>query len=109
MHTVDIAAVLVGKVATRLIRGLRLGLGSNLPGRLSYKIAPSVLGSLCNQASLGTIAVTGTNGKSTTTGLIFSILRFAGFSLVHNRQGANLVTGIVASLVGGNLGRQTAL
>jgi UDP-N-acetylmuramyl tripeptide synthase len=92
-------AVFAGKVTAKAIRMLGAGLGSNLPGRLARKVAPTVLKDLSAQARLGIIAVTGTNGKSTTSGLLSSILRTAGFSLVHNRQGANLVPGITASLV----------
>src|SRR5271156_5813722 len=92
-------AVFAGKVTAKAIRMLGAGLGSNLPGRMARKVAPAVLRQLSQQARLGVLAVTGTNGKSTTSGLLSSILRMAGFSLVHNRQGANLVTGITASLV----------
>src|SRR5277367_4197550 len=92
-------AVLAGKMTARAIRLLGAGLGSNLPGRLARKVSPAVLKQLSLQAKQGVLAVTGTNGKSTTSGLLSSILRTAGFSLVHNRQGANLVTGITASLV----------
>jgi UDP-N-acetylmuramyl tripeptide synthase len=92
-------AVFAGKVTAKAIRMLGAGLGSNLPGRMARKVAPAVLQQLSQQARLGVLAVTGTNGKSTTSGLLSSILRMAGFSLVHNRQGANLVTGITASLV----------
>jgi len=92
-------AVFAGKVTAKAIRLLGAGLGSNLPGRLARKVDPAVLRQLAQQARLGVLAVTGTNGKSTTSGLLSSIMRMAGFSLVHNRQGANLVTGITASLV----------
>src|ERR1700733_5991558 len=92
-------AVLTGKFAARAIRMLGLGLGSNLPGRLARKVAPNVLSQLAKQSRLGVIAVTGTNGKSTTSGLLSSILREAGLAIVHNTQGANLVTGITATLV----------
>jgi UDP-N-acetylmuramyl tripeptide synthase len=75
------------------------GLGSNLPGRIARKVSPSILGRLSRQRRRGILAVSGTNGKSTTSGLIYSILRRAGFKTVHNRQGANLVTGITATLL----------
>lgn len=76
-----------------------LGLGSNLPGRVSLKIAPSVLAHLSSQARKGVVAVSGTNGKSTTSGLIASIFGAAKQKIVHNRQGANLLTGIAATVV----------
>jgi UDP-N-acetylmuramyl tripeptide synthase len=76
-----------------------LGLASNLPGKVSRKIASSVLGHLAGQSRRGVLAVSGTNGKSTTSGLVASILSHAGMKLVHNRQGANLATGITACVV----------
>lgn len=99
MSASERAAVAAGKVAARAIRFLGAGLGSNLPGRVARKVAPAVLSRLSAQARRGVIAVTGTNGKSTTSGLLSSILKTAGWNLVHNRQGANLVTGITASLI----------
>jgi UDP-N-acetylmuramyl tripeptide synthase len=92
-------AVMAGKITAGAIRRLGAGLGSNLPGRMARQVSPAVLQQLSKQAKLGVVAVTGTNGKSTTSGLLSSILRTAGFTLVHNRQGANLVNGITASLV----------
>lgn len=95
----DKAAVLVAQLAAGTIRKLGLGLGSNLPGRIARKLSPTVLSNLSAQTKKGVVAVTGTNGKSTTSGILSEILRVAGFTFAHNRQGANLVTGITASLV----------
>jgi UDP-N-acetylmuramyl tripeptide synthase len=99
LTTSDKLAVLAGKLSAQTIRFLGAGMGSNLPGRFARKLSPGILSGLSNQPRLGSLCVTGTNGKSTTTGLLSSILRTAGFTLVHNHQGANLVTGITASLV----------
>lgn len=90
-------AILGGKATGNLIRMLGAGLGSNLPGRVARYIEPAILSRISSQARQGVIAVTGTNGKSTTAGLLASILRVAGYSVVHNAQGANLITGITAS------------
>lgn len=95
----DTLAVIAGKLSAQAIRMMGLGLGSNLPGRVSLKIAPSVLSHLSSQARKGVVAVSGTNGKSTTSGLIASIFTAANQKIVHNRQGANLLTGIAATVV----------
>jgi lipid II isoglutaminyl synthase (glutamine-hydrolysing) len=95
----DRTAILLAKLAASSIRKLNLGLGSNLPGKIARKVSPTVLKNLSAQSTRGVIAVTGTNGKSTTSGILSSILRSAGFTFAHNRQGANLVTGITASMV----------
>lgn len=95
----DNLAILAGKVSAKAIRTLGAGLGSNLPGRVARKLSPNVLNMLAVQSRSGVVAVSGTNGKSTTSGFIYSILRRAGFKTVHNRQGANLVTGITATII----------
>jgi len=99
LTTADKLAVVAGKLTARAIRLLGAGLGSNLPGKLARKVAPTVMANLSQQARKGVIAVSGTNGKSTTSGLLSSILRCAGLELVHNKQGANLVTGITSTLI----------
>ena len=95
----DALAVIAGKLSARAIRVMRAGLGSNVPGRVSRAISPHVLANLARQARRGVLAVSGTNGKSTTSGFISSILSQSGCKIAHNRQGANLVPGITASLV----------
>jgi len=99
LTSADRAAVMVAKLAAATIRKLGLGLGSNLPGRIARRVSPSVLKNLSAQSVKGVVAVTGTNGKSTTSGILSGILRGAGFTFAHNRQGANLVTGITATMV----------
>jgi UDP-N-acetylmuramyl tripeptide synthase len=95
----DKFAIFTGKITAGAIRAAGAGLGSNLPGRVARKFSKGVIGKLASQAKEGTVAVTGTNGKSTTSGLLASIFKTAGLDIVHNYQGANLVTGITACLI----------
>lgn len=92
-------AVLAGKFAAQAILLSGAGLASNVPGRVALAVSPSVLASLASQSRLGVIAVSGTNGKSTTTGFVLSILQAAGYKVACNRLGANLVSGVTSSLV----------
>jgi lipid II isoglutaminyl synthase (glutamine-hydrolysing) len=92
-------AVVAGKLASQAIRMMGFGLGSNLPGKICRRIDAGVLAQLAVQSRKGVLAVSGTNGKSTTSGLLASILGRSGMKLVHNRQGANLATGITACVV----------
>jgi len=98
-QALDHLAIAAGKLSAKAIRVAGLGLGSNLPGKVARRLSPSVLKTLAGQSRLGVIAVSGTNGKSTTSGFLASILSKAGYKVVHNRQGANLVTGITATLI----------
>jgi UDP-N-acetylmuramyl tripeptide synthase len=92
-------AIVAGKLCSNFIRSCGLGQGSNLPGRIARKIDSSLIRCLSKQCRYGVLAVSGTNGKSTSCGFVGSILKAANFKAIHNRQGANLVTGITASLV----------
>ena len=49
----------------------------------------------------GSIVVSGTNGKTTTTRLISHILRGAGMRPIHNRAGANLLSGLFTAVAQG--------
>ncbi len=99
MFSSDVLAVIAGKLSAQAIKAMKLGLASNLPGKVSRQLAPSVLSHLASQSKHGILAVSGTNGKSTSSGLVASILSQADMKLVHNRQGANLVAGITACVV----------
>ena len=92
-------AIAAAKISSSAIKLSGAGMGSSLPGKIAGALDPALLSHLTNQLSQGCIAVTGTNGKSTTSGLLASILQTAGYKIIHNRQGANLIAGITATLV----------
>lgn len=92
-------ALVAAKAARTVSRLLGHG-GSNLPGRVARRVDPHILRRLARTPPGGNILITGTNGKTTTAGLVFAIAKQAGFSLVHNRAGANLISGITAAFVG---------
>ncbi len=62
-------------------------------------IAPKAISEIASRLALGSIVVTGTNGKTTTTRMISTVLRKGGLRVMHNRSGANLLTGITATLI----------
>nr|WP_276575943.1 Mur ligase family protein [Oceanirhabdus seepicola] len=45
------------------------------------------------------ILVTGTNGKTTTTSMIYNVLKKSGKKVITNASGANMLTGIVACFI----------
>lgn len=92
-------AIALAKTVTILIQLTGLGMASSLPGKLAYKIYPSILPYLAKQLSAGCLAITGTNGKSTTAGLLASILKEANYKVIHNKQGANLIPGIITAFI----------
>lgn len=99
MNISNQSAIFISKLSADLIKLSGMGLATNLPGRIARFISKDVLSELSKQCKQGVIAVSGTNGKSTTSGFVASIMKKAGYKFVHNRQGANLITGITATLV----------
>ena len=93
-----IIAIAVGKIMILLSRMIGRQ-GSNLPGLLALKIYPPLLRELSDNTTKATYAVTGTNGKTTTTNMIASIIRESGHTLVHNQAGANMLTGILTAFI----------
>jgi UDP-N-acetylmuramyl tripeptide synthase len=91
------AAVWAGKATGALSRISRLGGGTTLPGDIARAIDPDVLRKLSRDLKHGAIVITGTNGKTTTSRLISWLLEGAGYSVVSNRAGANLIFGATAA------------
>ncbi len=93
------AAVIAGKLTSRAIRRLGRGGGTTLPGRVSARLDSRTLEKLSRGLELGSIVVAGTNGKTTTSSLLRTILEASGARVVGNRAGANLVSGLTAAIV----------
>jgi UDP-N-acetylmuramyl tripeptide synthase len=93
------SAVTVGKIASLASRRLGLGGGTALPGVLATRTDPVVLTKLARGLPRGITLVTGTNGKTTTSRLLAEMLGHAGWRPIHNRAGANLVSGLTAALL----------
>jgi lipid II isoglutaminyl synthase (glutamine-hydrolysing) len=92
-------AILAARAARLASRTLKTGGGSTVPGVVARRVDPAVLAKLSRRLPLGSAAITGTNGKTTTTRMVSKILQTAGVSVVNNSTGANLVTGVTAALV----------
>ena len=70
--------------------------GTAYPGRFLLKICPDFLNRLLD--GIDCILVTGTNGKSTTTKMIATLLEANGIKCVYNFDGSNLYFSIAGSL-----------
>src|SRR5258708_40140875 len=95
------AALLVGRAAATLSRRLGRGGGTVIAGHLVPRLAPGALRDVTRSLPNGSIVVSGTNGKTTTTRLISHILRSAGMRPIHNRAGANLLSGLFTAVAQG--------
>ena len=92
-------AVAGGRAAGALSRRLRLGGGTGIAGVVAQRLYPDIVHHLSTQLAGGSILVTGTNGKTTTSGFIAAILSDAGLRVWRNREGSNLMRGIAGALV----------
>jgi UDP-N-acetylmuramyl tripeptide synthase len=91
-------AVLAGRGASALSRALGRGGGTVIAGHVVPRLAPHALARLSAALPDGVVLVSGTNGKTTTSRLLAQVLGAGGRRIVHNRAGANLLTGIVSAL-----------
>lgn len=92
-------AVSIAKSVTFLVRSLRLGAASVLPGSIARRIEPRLLELLSQQVKNGVILIAGTNGKTTTALLLCTILEHKGYKIAHNSTGANLENGLVTAFI----------
>lgn len=88
-------ALFIGKFLTKSLT--LIGRGSNLPGEIALKIEPELLKKIhCNGKI---IAVTGSNGKTSTANTISYILKDNGFNIINNAKGSNLTGGVATCLL----------
>lgn len=100
MSTMNLTVtLLIAKGAAALSRLLGRGGGQALPGLLADYLDPHLARKLAVALPHGVIIVTGTNGKTTTTKLIASVLEANGEHVLTNRTGSNLKRGVTSALI----------
>lgn len=77
--------------------GMLLGRGSSLPGKIALKLCPNILSRLTLPDSV--IAVTGSNGKTSTVEMIANVLAASGKKVVWNKEGSNQIEGVTTLLL----------
>jgi UDP-N-acetylmuramyl tripeptide synthase len=87
----------LGKLLMAAAR-LRGGGGSALPGLVVERVWASLLATQLRQLPLGYVIVTGTNGKTTTTKMLTTVLA-ADHEVVTNRSGSNMVRGLLSAVI----------
>lgn len=87
-------ALILARFAYLGIKLLNRSSGTSFIGMMALKICPGFL-SYCSKYVASITTITGTNGKTTTAGLLAHIYEsvFAG-GVIHNVKGANMLTGI---------------
>ena len=93
----DVVSAGIGK-AVRQVARLRGG-GSALPGLVIEKLDPGFLSRVLGRLPYGVVAVSGTNGKTTTTKMVVELLEARGLRVFTNRTGSNFSRGVVAAAI----------
>ena len=88
-------AILVCKLG-HFIGGF-VGKGSSMPGKFALKICPYILRQVTLPPYI--IAVTGSNGKTSTVEMIAAILRSEGKNVVYNEEGSNQIEGVTTTVL----------
>lgn len=87
------AAAIITKGILRLMgRG-----ATTLPGKVAIKMCPDIISKCAKDKKI--ITITGTNGKTTTTHMITSMLRSLGYEVITNVSGANLASGVATTFL----------
>ncbi len=77
--------------------GKLMGKGSSMPGKVALKICPDILSRV--QLPPHILAVTGSNGKTSTVEMIAAILRADGKTVVYNEEGSNQIEGVTTLIL----------
>lgn len=87
-------SLIIARCAYLGIKILNKSSGTSFVGMVVLKICPDFLKHCSKYIKKRIVTITGTNGKSTTSGLIAHILETANQKVVHNLKGANMLTGV---------------
>lgn len=89
-------AILLARSGTLLMRlfGYK---ATHTPGAIALKLCPDFLSHLARPKTV--LAITGTNGKTTTSNLLAGVLSHAGRDFAHNGYGSNIKEGVITTLM----------
>lgn len=87
--------IIACKILTAI--GKLIGKGSSLPGKIALKLCPDILKKIkfCDYV----IAVTGSNGKTSTVELIAQVLAECGYKVAYNKEGSNQIEGVTTLIL----------
>ena len=88
-------AIILCKILKKI--GKMVGKGSSLPGKYALKICPDILDRINLPDNI--IAVTGSNGKTSTTEMIYGLIEKSGKSVAYNSEGSNQIEGITTLII----------
>lgn len=74
-----------------------IGRGSSIPGEIALKLCPDILSRVKLPDMI--IAVTGSNGKTSTVEMIAHILQSQGVRVIWNKEGSNQIAGVTTVIL----------
>jgi lipid II isoglutaminyl synthase (glutamine-hydrolysing) len=89
----------MARVLRTLSRRLGRRGGTTLPGRVLLQLEPGSIATLGKRLDRGSVVVSATNGKTTTSAMLASVLESGGAQVVHNRAGSNMNWGVATALL----------
>ncbi|WP_338025507.1 Mur ligase family protein [Clostridium yunnanense] len=96
MKIKSLISIIAAKITLFFSKKLFKG-GSNFPGKIALKFDSSILKTITTNYKV--IMITGTNGKTTTTSMIYNIIKEAGYDVITNNTGANMLPGITSCFI----------
>ena len=93
-----IISIIFAKLSYLFLKITKISSGTSIIGRFVLKICPKFLLYANDYISKAKINVTGTNGKTTTSGLISHLISSDNKSVINNAMGANMLNGVVNAL-----------
>lgn len=89
-------SIIISKIIIKLSKKLFKG-GTNFPGRIALKLDKNILSTITKNYDV--ILITGTNGKTTTTNMIYNMIKKSNKKVITNNTGANLKSGITSCFI----------
>lgn len=96
MFVIQLFAV---KAVSALIKLIDKTRGTDMPGRIALKLNKSFYKGFKGFDPERVIIITGSNGKSTTTNLLYHVLTKNGFKVAANLKGSNMLNGAVSVFI----------
>lgn len=87
-------SLLLARAAYTGIKLFSKSSGTSFAGKAVLKFYPDFLKDCESYIKKQIVTITGTNGKTTTSGIISHIIETDGYSVIHNLKGANMLTGV---------------
>lgn len=87
-------ALVLARLTYLAIKLLHRSSGTSFVGMMTLKVCPDFLAHCRKYIKNNAIMISGTNGKTTTSGLVAHIFEENQNSIIHNVKGANMLTGI---------------